>query len=352
MEIDWEKYHVVNILIASAFFLFLITFKKILLHRLKPLARKPETVTHDLLVVLVRSTHVLYLFIASVYLGFLEYDSSERLHNFCDKAFILTSLFQVLIWGRHLIEFSSNRYFQRNHDGSAEAAINLFNFLAKMCLFVVIFLLALHNLNVNITTLVTGLGVGGIAIALAVQNILGDLFASMTIVLDKPFVVGDSINVDNFNGKIEHIGMKTTRIRSVDGEQLIFGNTDLLKSRIRNFKRMNERRVSFTVGVTYETSKEQLTEIPKIIRAAVEKQSRVRFDRSHFTKFADSSLNFDTVYWVLDSDYTLYRDIHQAVCFEVFEQFNQRGIGFAFPTQTVYQYNVDSNPDSGQQTPV
>jgi small-conductance mechanosensitive channel len=343
MIIDWERYHILNILISAAAFLFLITFKKILVHKFKPSSKKDERVAHDFLLVLVRNTSLIYLLIASVYLGFLDYDSSEKIRNFCDKAFILTSLFQVLIWGRHFIEFSSSRYFSR-HDGSEAAAINLFNFIAKLCLFVVIFLLALHNLNVNVTTLVTGLGVGGIAIALAVQNILGDLFASMTIVLDKPFVVGDSINVDNFNGTIEHIGMKTTRLRSVDGEQLIFSNTDLLKSRIRNFKRMNERRVSFTIGVTYETPKEKLQQIPTMIKAAVEKHVQTRFDRSHFTTFADSSLNFETIYWILDSNFTLYRDTHQAICFELFEQFNKEGIGFAYPTQTVYQYTMPTSP--------
>lgn len=338
MILNWEKYHLLNILVSIAFFLFLITFKKVLLRKLKP-SDHTDNVAHDFLLVLVKNTHLIYLLIASVYLGFLEYDSSERVRNFCDKAFILTSLFQVSIWGKHFIEFASSRYFSRGPDGSEAAAINLFNFIAKLCLYVVIVLLMLHNLNVNVTTLVTGLGVGGIAIALAVQNILGDLFASMTIVLDKPFVVGDAINVDTFNGTVEHIGMKTTRLRSADGEQLVFSNTDLLKSRIKNFKRMNERRVGFTLGITYETPREKFQQIPTIIKEIVQKRAKVRFDRSHFVAFADSSLNFETVYWILDRDFNLYRDTHQSICFEIFERFSKEGIGFAYPTQTVYQFN-------------
>jgi len=327
MNLEWLRSLVPNASISVVAFLFFLTLKRVVLRRS---SRQP------FLNVLVKNTHVIYLLIASIYLGFLEYDSSPELKRLCDKLFILTSLFQAAVWGKHFIEFSSQRYFGRIHDGSETTASNLFRFLAKLCLYIVIFLLILHNFGVNIATLVTGLGVGGIAIALAVQNILGDLFASMTIVLDKPFVVGDFITVDDFNGTIEHIGMKTTRIRSLGGEQLIFSNTDLLKSRIRNYKRMNERRVVFKVGVLYETPKEKLQRIPSLIRTAIERQAKTRFERSHLVSFGDSALNFETVYWVTQSDYTLFCDLHQAIGLEIFEQFNLEGIGFAYPTQTVY----------------
>lgn len=336
MMIDyWEKYYILNLLFTAAAFLFFVGAKKVLLRKVSP----------DLFFrILLKKTHIFYLFIAAVYTGFIDYDASVKIRNFCDKTFMVATLIQISIWGKHFIEFSSERYFSRTQDGSAAAAINLFNVIAKFCMYVMLFLLLLHNLNVNITTLVTGLGVGGIAIALAVQNILGDLFASMTIVLDKPFVVGDSINVDNFNGTIEHIGMKTTRLRSADGEQLIFSNTDLLKSRIRNFKRMSERRVSFTIGVTYETSEDKLLKIPEMISDIIRKHPSARLDRSHFVAFADSALNFETVYWIIGSDFKVYRDTHQQICFEILKQFNQQGIGFAYPTQTVFQYNKGDLP--------
>ncbi len=211
-----------------------------------------------------------------------------------------------------------------------------------------VLLLSLQNVGVDVTALVAGLGVGGIAVALALQNILGDLFASLAIVLDKPFVLGDFINVGGeFLGSIEAIGLKTTRIRSLSGEQLVFSNSDLLGSRIRNYGRMAERRIAFTVGVTYETPKDRLAEIPGIIREAVEAQDKVRFDRSHFQKFGDFSLDFETVYYVLSPDYSTYMDIQQAINLRLFGEFGDRGIEFAYPTQTLHLFKQPEPAKSG-----
>jgi small-conductance mechanosensitive channel len=196
--------------------------------------------------------------------------------------------------------------------------------------------LALDNLGVNVTALVAGLGVGGVAVALAVQNILGDLFASLSIVLDKPFVLGDFIIVGELLGAVENIGIKTTRVRSLSGEQLIFSNNDLLNSRIRNFGRMAERRVVFQLGVVYGTPKAKLEQIPAIIRSAIEAQQQTRFDRSHFAGYGDFSLDFENVYYVLDRDYNVYMDIQQAINLEIYGRFAEDGIEFAYPTQTLY----------------
>jgi len=195
-------------------------------------------------------------------------------------------------------------------------------------------LIGLDNLGINITTLIAGLGISGIAVALAIQNILGDLFASFSIVLDKPFVIGDFIIIDEYMGAVEHIGLKTTRIRSLSGEQLIFSNADLLKSRIRNYKRMFERRVVFSLGVVYQTPYEKMSKIPEIIRQAVEKNDHVRFDRAHFNAFGDYALLFETVYWIQDPDYTTYMNIQQAINLDILKQFGEVGIEFAYPTQT------------------
>ena len=200
----------------------------------------------------------------------------------------------------------------------------------------VILLLALDNLGFNITTLVAGLGISGIAIALAVQNILGDLLASLSIVLDKPFVLGDLIIVDEHIGYVEHIGLKTTRVRSLYGEQLIFSNNDLLQSRIRNFKRMAERRVIFTIGVTYQTEVEKLEKIPGIIKEIIDKQDKARFDRAHFKTFADFSLNFEIVFWIIGSNYNLYMDILQSINLQIYRRFAEETIEFAYPTQTLF----------------
>jgi small-conductance mechanosensitive channel len=197
----------------------------------------------------------------------------------------------------------------------------------------VLVLLALANLGVEVTPLITGLGIGGIAVALAAQSILGDLFGSLTILLDKPFLVGDFIIVGDQMGTIEKIGIKTTRVRALSGEQLVFSNTDLLSSRIRNFKRMYERRVVFSVGVVYETPVEKLQRIPEIIRQSILTQPQTRFDRAHFNTFGAYSLNFEAVYFVTTPDYNRYMDIQQAINLELVRRFGEEHIEFAYPTQ-------------------
>ena len=210
------------------------------------------------------------------------------------------------------------------------------SFVGKLALYAGLVIVALDNLGFDITTLIAGLGVGGIAIALAVQNILSDLFASLSIVLDKPFVIGDFIIINEYMGTVEHVGLKTTRIRSLSGEQLVIANNDLLSSRIRNYKRMQERRIVFTIGVIYQTTKTQLEKIPKIIKDIIDKQKLARFDRSHFKNFGDFSLNFETVYWVESSDYNQYMDIQQAINLSIMAIFEEEKIEFAYPTQMVY----------------
>jgi small-conductance mechanosensitive channel len=207
--------------------------------------------------------------------------------------------------------------------------------LGRLALWSTVALLVLANLGIDVTAMVAGLGIGGIAVALAAQNILGDLFASASIVLDKPFVIGDFIIVGEDMGTVEHIGLKTTRVRSLSGEQLVFANNDLLKSRIRNFKRMNERRAAFGIGVTYQTPAEKLAAIPAMLREAVEAQSPTRFDRAHFKQYGDSALLFEVVYYVLSPDYNLYMDIQQAINLAVFRRFAEEQIEFAHPTYTV-----------------
>jgi small-conductance mechanosensitive channel len=246
-------------------------------------------------------------------------------------------ILQIAIWGNGLITFWFRNYAERKaeSDISSRTTIAAFSFVARAILWIMLFLVALNRLGYDVTALITGLGVGGIAIALAVQNVLGDLFAALAIVLDKPFVVGDTIGVDTFTGTVEHVGLKTTRIRSLNGELVIFSNADLLRSRIRNFKRMQERRVSFMIGVPYDTPPDTVERIPTIIREAVEAQEQVRFDRSHFTTFGESALTFETVYFVLTADYLVYSNIHQAINLQILRQFAGAKIEFAYPTRAL-----------------
>jgi small-conductance mechanosensitive channel len=221
-------------------------------------------------------------------------------------------------------------------DPSTVAAIDLVGFVLRLVVWAAVLLVLLDNLGVDITALIAGLGVGGIAIALAAQSVLGDLFSSLSIVLDKPFVVGDFIVVGDFMGSVEHVGLKTTRLRSLSGEQVVFSNTDLLSSRIRNYGRMFQRRVVSSIGVTYQTPAAKLRRIPEIIRAIVEGQGKVRFDRAHFQAFGDSALTFEIVYFVLTADYNHYMDVQQSINLAIFEQLAAEGVEFAYPTQTVF----------------
>jgi small-conductance mechanosensitive channel len=220
----------------------------------------------------------------------------------------------------------------------------MLGYAANVAVWTIILVAVLDNLGFDVTTLVTGLGIGGIAIALAVQNILGDIFAALAIVLDKPFVVGDFIVVDDFAGTVEQIGLKTTRLRSLSGEQIIFANAELLKGRIRNYKRLYERRNVFAIDVTYDSPTDVVARIPGMLREIVEAQRPVRFDRSHFSAYTDSALRFETVYFVLDPDYNKHMDIQQAIFLAVLERFRQEGIDFAFPTRVIVHKHEGEQP--------
>jgi small-conductance mechanosensitive channel len=306
--------------------------------RVKALASRTATTWDDLAVHVLSRTRMLFLLALGVQAGSHALDLTARARSILDAVTILALLVQAGIWAGAALTASLERRRQAmlKEDRAAATSMAALGFLGKVLIWSLVLLLSLDNLGVDVTALVAGLGVGGIAVALAVQNILGDLFASLAIVLDQPFVLGDFIIVDDLMGSVEAVGLKTTRIRSLHGEQIVFSNADLLKSRLRNYGRMMERRVVFSIGVTYQTSRQQLEEIPGIIRAAIEAQPGTRFDRSHFHQYGNFSLDFETVFYVLSPDYNQYMNIRQAINLRLFEEFERRGIEFAYPTQTVF----------------
>ncbi len=283
------------------------------------------------------STRRFSLLIVALWAGtrFLELGSVERFVNLVALTFVTL---QIAIWANRAVSeyitwFSATR---RDSDPGKVSAVQGLSFVARLFIWAVAVLLIIDNLGYDVTALVAGLGIGGVAIALAVQNVLGDLFASLSIVMDKPFVVGDFIIVGDLLGEVEKIGIKTTRVRSLSGEQLIFSNSDLLNSRIRNFKRMYERRIPFTFGVIYQTTPDQLEAIPAMVRKIVEGISSTRFDRAHFKGFGASSYDFEVVYYVLSPDYALYMDIQQQINLSICRGFLEQGIEFAYPTRTLF----------------
>jgi len=213
--------------------------------------------------------------------------------------------------------------------------LDIINFVARIVIWSLVVLVALDNLGVNITALLAGLGVGGVAVALALQNVLGDLFASLSIALDKPFVVGDNLNIDTYTGVVEHIGIKTTRLRSENGEQIILSNADILKSRVRNYGRMPEQRVLTTLRMRYDTPVEKLEAIPPLLESIVRAQPNARFDRCHLKLLGESSVQFELSYFAQQPKLNPMLDLQQIVNFKILEEFRSLDVEFAIPAQRV-----------------
>jgi small-conductance mechanosensitive channel len=322
--------------------------------RMQRLAALTQTSLDDLLFELISSTRTLALVVLALCAGALLLHLPSRLAHFLPVAATAAILIQIGIWGTTAVRFVVERQRdKRIAAGGSEsmAALGVLGILGRGAVWVIVFLLLLDNFGVDVTAMVTGLGIGGVAVALAVQKILSDLFASVSIVLDKPFQVGDFIAVDTFLGTVEHIGLKTTRLASLSGERLVFSNSDLVNARLRNFQQLRERRVLFTFGVMYETPAEQVAAIPGLVREAIEAQPSTRFDRAHFKEYGDSALVFEVVYFVTAPDYNLYMDIQQAINLDIMQRFQARAIAFAYPTRTVHVHMPEQGRPAEQERP-
>ncbi|MBW3566283.1 MAG: mechanosensitive ion channel family protein [Acidobacteria bacterium] len=268
--------------------------------------------------------------------------------SFIRGAAIVAALLQAGLWVSAGVDNSIRRYRERNIDSDAASVttITAVAFMGKFALWLVLLLVALDNFGVEITALVAGLGIGGIAVALALQNVLGDLFASLSIVVDKPFVIGDFIVIGEFAGSVEKIGLKTTRLRSIGGEQIIMSNADMLNSRIRNYKRMAERRVVYTFGLAHETSADKLEQVPKILREIIEGLEKARFDRAHLKGYGDASFLFEAVFWVTLPDFNIYMDVQQELSLKLVRKLSAEGIEFARPVRRLF--SEDSEHDASR----
>ena len=334
--------------VTLALMLVLSVVRRFVRNSLKRLASATDSGRVFVAADVVAHTKGWFLIAVSAFVGSRFLELPDAAETVMSRIAVIAFLLQLGIWFlAGLAQIIEHRREERlGSDPGSIAAMDMMHFAARVAVWAVVLLLTLDNLGVNITALVAGLGVGGIAVALAAQNIISDLFASLSIVLDKPFVVGDFLIIGDFLGSVEKVGLKTTRLRSLSGEQLIFSNNDLLNSRIRNYGRMFERRVVFSVGVTYQTPAETLETIPGIIREAIEDHENARFDRAHFQKYGDFSLVFEAVYYVLSSDYTTYMDIQQAINLKIFRRFEAEGIEFAYPTQTLYVNRAGAEADN------
>jgi len=330
---DWLVALGLSVALALAVYLL----KPIMIRRLSARAEHTRTHIDDAMVRTLRATRFWLIVVFAASLGSRYLDLPDKHQSLLGSVTAIAMFLQIGFWLSSLFNFWLGRSREHALKSNAGAATSLsaLGFLGTVVLWAVILLVALDNFGVNITAMVAGLGVGGIAVALAVQNILGDLFASLSIIVDKPFVIGDFIIVETYMGTVEYVGLKTTRIRSLDGEQIVFSNGDLLKSRVRNYKRMYERRVVFTFNLVYETNADQVATVPPLVKQIVTSHEKTRFERSHFAKFGDYSLNFETVYWMLDPDFNLYMDTQQSIMLQLMRALQEAGIRFAVPRQSM-----------------
>ena len=345
--LDWKLYNnslgrwAAAVAILAAGILLLYVVRRVVMSRLERVARRTTTEVDDFALDLLRRTRFFFVFFLALSAASYVVTLDSTTHRVIRGLTVVATAIQALIWGSGIVTFGVDRYTRRHAEGGevSPTTVSALSYLGRGVVFLIVLIIALDSLGVKVTALVTGLGVGGIAIALAVQNILGDLFGALSIVLDKPFVVGDAIAVDGIDGTVEKIGLKTTRVRASSGEQVVFSNADLLRSRIRNFRRMQERRIVFSVGAALATPPDLVARVPALLAEIVRAQPQVRFDRAHLRRIGDTALEFETVYWVTTPDYLVFMNTQQAINLAILQRFGAEGIALALPTRAVVLMN-------------
>lgn len=327
---------------AIALGAFLITFivtklfKFVIIHRLRAFAQKTETKLDDLVISILDTFHWQFFTYLSLIVGVHFLHLSPGLNKALDYILVIFLTYYAIKAISQIIDFAGEEMIKKKGEAYAGSPISALSKLAKVFLWFIGLIFLISNLGYDITSIVTGLGIGGIAVALALQNILGDIFSSFSIYFDEPFKVGDNINFGLNRGKVKRIGIKSTRIQTLEGEELVVSNRELTNLQIRNYVNMEERRVLFTLSVVYDTTPTKLKWIPFMIEEIIKKTPNTRFDRAHFAKFSESSLDFEVVYFVLSPDYSVLVQAQQQVNLAIKEKFDSEKVVFAYPTRTLY----------------
>ena len=329
--------YLVALLVLSTGLLFVKVVARFVIGYLKKITKKSALKFGDFLISILETIGLPALYISCFYISAKTLKlpaGAESLINALEMIIITFFVARIVVM---LAGWGINTYLaKKQQDPTMARSLDGMLWAVKFLIWALAVIILLDNLGYKVSTLIAGLGIGGIAVAIAAQALLKDFFSYFSIVFDHPFKIGDFIIIGDFMGTVEYIGIKTTRIRSLGGEQLIFSNTDLTDSRVRNYKLMEKRRVLFRIGVTYQTPLNKLKEIPRILEDIIRNTDNTGFDRAHFFSYADSSLIFEVVYFVLSPDYNKYMDIQQEINFTIKEEFEKRGIEFAHPTQTLY----------------
>src|SRR3989338_3511947 len=338
-----------HILVAAAIFIIVmfvfILFQKYLIQRFKKLVTKTQLELDDLIIESLLKIRPSFYFFASLFLSTQYLELPPIMDYTIDGLFLIVVVYQIVFTTQNLIHYAAKKIIlstQEKKDETKEqqkrnrTPVQYISTIINIFVWILAFLIVLSNFGINVTSLIAGLGVGGIAVALAAQSLLGDVFSSFVIIFDKPFAVGDYIKVGGDSGVVEKIGIKSTRIKTLQGEQLIISNKELTTSRVNNFKKLKERRVTFILGIAYEISNTKLRKVPNIVKKIIKEQNSARFDRCHFKEFGEFSLNFEVVYRIKSDSYEDYVEEEHAVNSAIKQHIEDEDIDFAYPTHTVY----------------
>jgi len=329
--------YAISISVFFASFVLLKIFKNVVIKKLKELSQKNNIEIDDVLINAVNAVHWPFYVLVSIYLSFLFINTPAFISRIIFYIFLISVTYYVVRFIEDLVEYGFRKIAESRDEVSENTGvIKLLQIFVKVSLWTGAIVLILSNIGYNVSSLIAGLGIGGIAIALALQSVLSDLFASISIYFDKPFKIGDFIVLGDKMGTVKDIGIKTTRIQAPQGEELVISNSELTSARIQNFGKMKKRRIVFNIGVAYDTKADVLEKISKYLRDIVEKIEDTEVDRIHFKSFGDFSLNYEIVYYVLSSNYADYMNIQERINLEIIKKFEQEKIEIAFPTQTLY----------------
>jgi small-conductance mechanosensitive channel len=330
-------------IVAAAVWFALVILRHLVSSRYEKYSVAEQRLPLRLLAYLSGNTRQFLFFALALYAGEECLTLPARVEHGVSSVVSLLILLQVGLWAVRAVKFYLEmKQLERGADQVFAGSLDIINFVTRVLIWSLVILVALDNLGVNITALLAGLGVGGVAVALALQNVLGDLFASLSIALDKPFVVGDSLTIDTLVGKVEHIGIKTTRLRSESGEQIILSNADILKSRVRNYARAQEQRALATLRIAYGTPPDRLAQIPALLEGIVRAQRNARFERCHLKTLAESGLLFELSYFIQQPAVNSLLDLQHAVNLHILEEFHRIGVEFDYPTQRVLLGRVNA----------
>ncbi|MBN2854196.1 mechanosensitive ion channel family protein [Patescibacteria group bacterium] len=330
--------YLIAIAIFLGLYIILNLVQKIIIAKLKKLAKKTETEIDNIAVKILEGIRPPFYLVIALYISARYLNLSEPIWDILNIIFLSILVYEGVQAIQKIISFITYQALKKdNSEQQAKTTTKTLNIFIKIALWSFGLILILSNAGVNVSSLLAGLGIGGIAVALALQNILGDVFSSFSILIDKPFQVGDFIKIGDDLGVVEKIGIKTTRLKTLSGQILIVSNRELTTARVENFRQIEKRRSFFTLGLVYETPRADLERIPKLIKSIIEKEEGAEFDRCNFVSYGDFSLNFEVSFYVAADNYNEFLDIVERVNLEIFTTFKDNNLNFAYPTQLQYE---------------